>query len=316
MEQRKTEEQNSAYFDEVAEGYDERYGLSVEKCRPRARVMIDQSGRGHSSDRLLELGCGTGNLAIAFLKEGLASSVTGMDISKGMIEVARKKSAGLKDCEFVVGSALQLPFPDEQFDVVAADSFLHHILEPVPCLREIRRVLKPGGYVVFDEPSRDGYAFIEFLLTMLTEASGQGRKEGPIRDYINLLAYWREHEGDAKALEMLALPDKHVFSKESTSRLAAEAGFSSWDFKPSLGYFPTLWTENLASFMAQLGVKEGVGPLAERAGRLLDATVGPAAHSVFHLHALIYLYTDAVGSPVADSQGGLWDRICHRLYAR
>lgn len=300
MEQQKTEAQNSAYFDEVAEGYDERYGLSVEKSRPRARVMIEQSGRGESPGHLLELGCGTGNLAIAFLKDGLASSVTGMDISKGMIEVARKKSAGLKGCEFVVGSALQLPFPDAQFDVVAADSFLHHILDPIPCLREIRRVLKPGGYVVFDEPSRDGYAFIEFLLTILTEASGQGGKEGPVRDYINLLAYWREHEGDAKALESLALPDKHVFSEISTSRLAADAGFSSWAFKPSLGYFPTLWTENLASFMAQLGVKEGVGPLAERAGRLLDAMVGPAAHSVFHLHALIYFYTDRGGAHLSD----------------
>ena len=316
MAETSTERQNSAYFDEVAEGYDERYGLSVERSRPRARVMIEQSGRGESPGHLLELGCGTGNLAIAFLKEGLASSVTGMDISRGMIEVARKKSAGLKDCEFVVGSALQLPFPDAQFDIVAADSFLHHILNPVPCLREIRRVLKPGGYVVLDEPSKDGYAFIEFLLTMLTEACGQGGKEGPVRDYINLLAYWREHEGDAKALEKLSLPDKHVFSKESTSRLAGEAGFVSWAFKPSLGYFPMLWAENLSGFMAQLGVKGGVGPLAQRAGVLLDAMVGPAAHSVFHLHALIYLYTDASGTPAVDPRRGLWEKILGMLHVR
>ena len=313
MEQRKTEEQNSAYFDEVAEGYDARYGLSIEKSRPRARVMIEQSGREEAPGRLLELGCGTGNLAIAFLKEGLASSVTGMDISKGMIEVARKKSVGLRECEFVVGSALQLPFPEGQFDVVAADSFLHHILDPAPCLREIRRVLKPTGFAVFDEPSRDGYAFIEFLLTVLSEAAGQADKEGPVRDYINLLAYWREHEGNVEALERLSLPDKHVFSHDSTNRFASEAGFASWAFKPSLGYFPHLWEENLRDFMKQLGAIDRVGPLAKRAGVLLDTMVGPAAHSVFHLHALMYFYADDSGSPVASLKKSVWRRIRDRM---
>jgi ubiquinone/menaquinone biosynthesis C-methylase UbiE len=101
-----------------------------------------------SSGEVLDVGCGPGRLAIHLAWQAPSLTVTGIDISPEMIELARRRAeaSGLSDrVHFQVADAAALPFPDHQFDRVVSTLSLHHWTEPVRGLAEIRRVLKPTG---------------------------------------------------------------------------------------------------------------------------------------------------------------------------
>ncbi len=100
-------------------------------------------------ESVLDVGCGTGTLAVAAKRHvGAQGTVQGIDASPEMIARARKKArkAGI-EVSFKNGIAEALPFPDCQFDVVLATMMLHHLPRKPrqQCASEIRRVLKPGG---------------------------------------------------------------------------------------------------------------------------------------------------------------------------
>lgn len=105
--------------------------------------------------RVLEVGCGTGNLL-----EHLASSdrsVVGLDISKGMLKQAAKRLAGKgKRISLIQGDYYRLPFPSNSFDCVVATFTLTHAPDLKPVLEEIAKVLIPGGRLVVVDvgPSR------------------------------------------------------------------------------------------------------------------------------------------------------------------
>lgn len=102
-----------------------------------------------SGESVLDIGCGTGSLAIlAGRQVGPSGMVVGIDASPEMIVHARRKAgrAGSK-VEFREASAQTLPFPAAQFDVVLSTLMLHHLPKPAHAqlTSEARRVLKPGG---------------------------------------------------------------------------------------------------------------------------------------------------------------------------
>jgi len=99
-------------------------------------------------EKLLDVGCGTGTLAIAIKPRVGAGEVHGIDASPQMIEVAREKAAKAgSDIDFRVALIEALPFPDASFDLVTSSLMLHHLPDDLKRtgLDEIRRVLKPGG---------------------------------------------------------------------------------------------------------------------------------------------------------------------------
>lgn len=100
-------------------------------------------------ESVLDVGCGTGTLAIAAKRRvGSNGIVRGIDASPEMIARARKKTAGAKaDVSFETAFAQSLPLPDAQFDVVLSTVMLHHLRRAVrdQSVREMHRVLKPGG---------------------------------------------------------------------------------------------------------------------------------------------------------------------------
>jgi SAM-dependent methyltransferase len=94
-----------------------------------------------SPERLLEVGCGRGELAERFAREGI--DVVALDLSERMVELTRERGVDAR-----VGDVQSLPFGDAEFDVAVANFMLYHVSDLDRALAEIARVLRPGGRLV------------------------------------------------------------------------------------------------------------------------------------------------------------------------
>jgi SAM-dependent methyltransferase len=122
----------SSYQDQLVPGL-------MEAWAPR----VAEAGRIGPGDRVLDVACGTGVLARAAAKRASPGGVvTGLDLNPGMLAVAERLSPTL---QWKQGRADALPFADESFDVVASQFGLMFFPDPAKALREMMRVLIPGG---------------------------------------------------------------------------------------------------------------------------------------------------------------------------
>jgi demethylmenaquinone methyltransferase/2-methoxy-6-polyprenyl-1,4-benzoquinol methylase len=95
--------------------------------------------------RVLDVACGTGDLSLVLARAG-AREVVGLDFCRPMLEIARRKSLDDRsEIPFVEGDALRLPFGDESFEVVTVAFGLRNLSGVAEGLRELLRVLRPGG---------------------------------------------------------------------------------------------------------------------------------------------------------------------------
>lgn len=94
---------------------------------------------------VLDLCCGTGDMAFALRRRGKRARITGVDFSRAMLELAAKKSGATCPIHWIEADALELPFPDQSFDLVTSAFGFRNLADYDAGLREIRRVLKPGG---------------------------------------------------------------------------------------------------------------------------------------------------------------------------
>lgn len=136
--------------------------------RQWGEVMVDVAGI-ETRQRVLDVACGTGVLACAAAQHvGGGGAVTGLDPNEDMLAVARRKSTAI---EWLSGRAEALPFNDQSFDVVVSQFGLMFFDDPVAALREMRRVLRPGGRLavaVCDALDHSpGYAVLAELLQRL-----------------------------------------------------------------------------------------------------------------------------------------------------
>ncbi len=126
-------------FDRIAPVYDLMNRVMTAGLDGRWRRLTAEAAV-REGDRVLDAACGTGDLAIADLKAG-ASRVTGLDFSEAMLERARKKAP----LDWVRGDMLALPFADATFDAATVGFGVRNVADLELALRELRRVLRPGG---------------------------------------------------------------------------------------------------------------------------------------------------------------------------
>ncbi|MCL2932962.1 MAG: class I SAM-dependent methyltransferase [Trichodesmium sp. MAG_R03] len=122
-----------------------------ESCTaPENRFILKQMG-DLKDKHLLDLGCGAGENSVYFAKKGARCLAT--DYSSGMVDVAVNLAAkNSVKVEGKVMDAMALEFPDNTFDFVYASNLLHHLPNPRLTIREMHRVLKPGGKACFWDP--------------------------------------------------------------------------------------------------------------------------------------------------------------------
>jgi len=94
--------------------------------------------------QVLDLCCGTGDMAFALHRESASACIVGADFSHAMLVRASAKSAG-RALQWIEADALQLPFPDASFDLVTSAFGFRNLADYDAGWREIRRVLRPGG---------------------------------------------------------------------------------------------------------------------------------------------------------------------------
>ena len=126
-------------FDRIAPVYDVMNRVMTAGLDIRWRRFAAQAAV-RPGDRVLDAACGTGDLAIADRKAG-AARVTGLDFSEKMLERARRKA----DLEWVQADMLALPFAEGTFDAATVGFGVRNVADLELALRELRRVLKPGG---------------------------------------------------------------------------------------------------------------------------------------------------------------------------
>ncbi len=164
---RKFHFQSDGYLSEAsAERYDYQvevlFGGGAAPMRRQALAPLRDALRSHQGGagtaRLLDIGCGTG----AFLREVKRNhprlSVTGLDLSAPYLAVARRRLADWSRVELIEAAAENLPFPAAEFDVVSV-IYLFHELPPRirrAVVAEIRRVLRPGGTLIFVDSLQTG----------------------------------------------------------------------------------------------------------------------------------------------------------------
>jgi ubiquinone/menaquinone biosynthesis C-methylase UbiE len=153
-----------------ASHYDSLVGLLLLGDRARLRRATVDMIPIQPGARVLEVGCGTGDVALAARERaGSDGAVYGIDPAPEMIAVARDKAtrAGLA-VDFQVGVIEALAFPDASFDVVLSSLMMHHLPDDLKRrgLAEIARVLKPGGRLLIVDIKRPTTRIGRALITL------------------------------------------------------------------------------------------------------------------------------------------------------
>jgi ubiquinone/menaquinone biosynthesis C-methylase UbiE len=136
--------------------------LFAGRRRQAFRLLAIAAG-ARPGDRILDVGCGTG-FFVRLLAEfvGPTGEVVGVDAAPEMVAHATARSRSIANCKFDVGNADALAYPDGRFDLVVSSLTLHHLAAQaqLPAVKEMRRLLRPGGKLLiaeFQAPTGHGW---------------------------------------------------------------------------------------------------------------------------------------------------------------
>ena len=160
---------NSIYDDLSAKWWEEdglltmlRSGANPWRVPFFSQALADHFAGSLDGRPLLDVGCGGGLLAEEFHR--LGCRVTGIDLSERSLRAARSHAQiSNADLHYLAGSALQLPFPDSQFEILACADVLEHIPNWQDAVAEFSRVLQPGGLFLFDTINRTWKSWLTLI---------------------------------------------------------------------------------------------------------------------------------------------------------
>jgi ubiquinone/menaquinone biosynthesis C-methylase UbiE len=194
------------------------YFESLERSRvDYAPWMEDQLGyAGTAGLDVLDVGCGQGIDLVRYARAG--ANVTGVDLTPRHVELARThlEVSGLSGT-VAQGDAERLPFADDSFDRVSSNGVLHHTPDIEAALREIRRVLRPGGearIIVYNRSS------LHYWIAQVVDSGLMQRKLFTERSMEGVLRHV-EHSTSGEGRPLV-----RVYSPRKVRRLLADAGFA------------------------------------------------------------------------------------------
>jgi len=167
------------YFKEVSSDWDT---MSNNFFGDAPRNSIYAQVEWHEVANVADIGCGAG-----YLTEGLIDRdlhITAIDQSPEMLEVMKSK-IGEKKITYKVGDAETLPVPNDKMNLVMANMYLHHVENPLEAIREMYRILKPGGQLIFtDLDKHDNH----FLVTEQHD-KWMGFERGDVKDWMSEVGF-------------------------------------------------------------------------------------------------------------------------------
>jgi ubiquinone/menaquinone biosynthesis C-methylase UbiE len=217
---------NTRYHDGAAASYDAKWGINygeVGRAQVLGKVRKALGGRLERFGRSLEIGAGTGYFSLNLLQAGVVRDAVCTDISPGMLRALEQNAARLGlNVETRACDAEDLPFGDASFDLVLGHAVLHHLPDLRRAFAEFRRVLRPGGVVLFaGEPSHHGdrlAAYPKRAAAAVAPLWRRAMRAGP--------APHGYADGSAENHELEGLVDVHAFTPETLEDAARGAGFA------------------------------------------------------------------------------------------
>jgi demethylmenaquinone methyltransferase / 2-methoxy-6-polyprenyl-1,4-benzoquinol methylase len=211
-------------FEKISDNYDKMNSVISFQQHIKWRKDTMKKMNVQPGSKALDVCCGTADWTIALADAvGPDGKVVGLDFSRNMLKVGveKIKELGLKQVELVHGNAMELPFPDNSFDYVTIGFGLRNVPDYLQVLKEMQRVVKPGGIVVCLETSQPTligykqlyYFYFRFIMPMFGKLLAKSYNE---------YAWLHESARDFPGMRELA-------------RMFEQAGLTEVKYKPYSG---------------------------------------------------------------------------------
>ena len=143
------------YFDRVAQDWDD---MRENFFSDEVRVIALSTASVQKGKIAADIGAGTGFISEGLIQEGL--QVIAVDQSEAILKEMKRKFAGIETIDYRVGQAQNLPISDATVDYAFANMYLHHVESPPKAIKEMVRILKPGGKLVITDLDEHAFDFL------------------------------------------------------------------------------------------------------------------------------------------------------------
>lgn len=157
------------FYESIANDFDNI--MNMYDTNRRIEVIFSDflGGEDLKNKKLLDAGCGTGWFTKKSFERG--ANVVALDLSESLVNITKLKVPGITS---VIGSIMELPFPDNSFDYVISSDVIEHTPDPLQSTREMIRVLKPGGKICITTPNKTFWYFSLAIANFLRIRKYQG----------------------------------------------------------------------------------------------------------------------------------------------